>query len=92
MQVLFVITDGRSSNGINSLRAPVKALKDASVNIFSIGVGEKIRKEELELMASDKSHVYYVEKMADLQNIVDAITTQSCTGKDPSAENRSDNA
>ena len=31
-------------------------------------------------MASDKSHVYYVSNMAGLQNIVQSITKQSCTG------------
>ena len=79
----MVITDGRSTRGINSLRAPVKQLKDSSINFVSIGVGSKINRQELQIMASDpvNSHVFYVSNMNQLQTLVGTITTASCSCK-----------
>ncbi|XP_048582331.1 uncharacterized protein LOC5506315 isoform X2 [Nematostella vectensis] len=80
-KVLIIITDGVSTRGIDSLKAPLKRLKDASVNIISIGVGRNINRNELELMASQpgRSHVYYVDSMKELKNLVNSISSSSCS-------------
>ncbi|XP_031574613.1 uncharacterized protein LOC116308348 isoform X2 [Actinia tenebrosa] len=80
-KVLIVITDGFTTSGKESLRAPTKRLKDSSVNIISIGVGSKINKAELELMATTpiNSHVFYVTQMEQLKDLISSITTSSCS-------------
>ena len=80
-QVLIVVTDGYTTSGIASLRAPTKRLKDSSVNIISIGVGAKVNKAELELMATTpiNSHVFYVNQMDQLKDLISSITTSSCS-------------
>ncbi|KAK3717080.1 hypothetical protein QZH41_009449, partial [Actinostola sp. cb2023] len=80
-KVLIVITDGKTTSGTNSLKAPVKRLKDSAVNIICIGVGNKVNKKELELMASEPSHshVFYVSNMDQLKNLIRSITTSSCS-------------
>ena len=68
---------------MGSLRYPVKQLKDSGVNIFSIGVGRKINRNELNFMASEpiSSHVYFVKNMNELTAILHQLATSSCKGK-----------
>lgn len=82
-QILIVLTDGSTTSGINSLRAPLEQLKKSYVNIFAIGVGNKINRQELELMATDpvRDHVFYVANMQELQTLLQGIGESSCKSK-----------
>ena len=79
----MIITDGQSTGGMPTLRAPIKKLKDASVNIISIGVGDKTNRNELEFMATSpaSTHVFSVKNMAQLRNLIGSITGASCSSK-----------
>ena len=79
-QILIVLTDGASTGGIKSLRVPVENLKKSYVNIFAIGVGSNINKQELGLMATApvKDHVFYVANMQKLQTLLQRIGESSC--------------
>ena len=68
---------------MQTLKAPIKLLKDSSVNIISIGVGSKTNHNELKFMASSPSntHVFSVQNMNQLQTLISSITASSCTSK-----------
>ncbi|XP_068676816.1 uncharacterized protein [Montipora foliosa] len=79
-KVLIVLTDGAVTGGMGTLRIPLKNLKKSNVNIFAIGVGSKVKKEELELMATEpiKDHVFYVANMQQLLTLLQRIGDSSC--------------
>ena len=83
LQILLIVTDGASSGGIQSLRTPVSDLRAVSVNIFSVGVGSSLNREELEFMASEPkdSHLFYVRNMAELPKLLHTLANSSCQGK-----------
>lgn len=77
----MIITDGESTGGIKTLKEPIKKLKDSSVNIISIGVGDKTNRNELNFMASTKAHVFSVKNMDQLRVLIGSITSSSCSSK-----------
>lgn len=81
--MLIVITDGKATGGMQTLKAPIKLLKDSSVNIISVGVGKNINPSELQFMASLPSsrHVFSVQNMNQLRTLIGSITASSCTSK-----------
>lgn len=78
-----MITDGKATGGINTIKAPIKLLKDSSVNIISVGVGKGTGLDELRFMASSptNSHLFSVENTNQLGNLIGSITASSCTCK-----------
>ena len=68
---------------MQTLKTPIKLLKDSSVNIISIGVGSKANQNELKFMASSPSntHVFSVQNMNQLQTLISSITASSCSSK-----------
>ena len=81
--MLLVVTDGASTGGIKTLRTPVADLIDIKVNIFSVGVGDNLVKEELRFMASEPkdSHVFFVRNMAELPKLLNTLAKSSCQGE-----------
>ncbi|CAH3168650.1 unnamed protein product [Porites evermanni] len=79
-KILLVVTDGASNGGIKSLRSPVEELRSSKVNIFSVGVGQSLNRNELEFMASDPkaSHLFFVRNMAELPNLLNTLAESSC--------------
>ena len=65
---------------MSSLVAPIRKLKDAGVNIFTIGIGPKVRRDELDFMASGRTHVFYVANMQQLPTLLSRISSSSCQG------------
>lgn len=82
LQVLVILTDGASTPGLSSLKEPVRLLKESHVNIFTIGIGQRINKRELDLMASlpTESHVFQVASMSELPKLLQRISDSSCQG------------
>lgn len=83
LQILLVVTDGASNGGIKSLRSPVDELRSSKVNIFSVGVGQSLNRNELEFIASDPkaSHLFFVRNMAELPNLLNTLAESSCQSK-----------
>eukprot|EP00761_Pharyngomonas_kirbyi_P004861 gb/GECH01004866.1/.p1 GENE.gb/GECH01004866.1/~~gb/GECH01004866.1/.p1 ORF type:complete len:404 (+),score=115.40 gb/GECH01004866.1/:1-1212(+) len=77
--ILFVVTDGEHNQG----KAPgpvAKQMQDKGTEIFAIGVGDGINKDELHSMAStpkDK-HVFTVNDWSRLDGILDDLFKNSC--------------
>ena len=51
-----------------------------NINIFAIGVGSDIHKDELELIASDPSNVYTVNNFDSLHSIQTTLQQTTCEG------------
>ena len=83
LQILIVLTDGASTSGAGSLKVPLQNLKESYVNIFAIGIGQNINKQELELMATGpvNEHVFYVADMQELHTLLTALGESACKSK-----------
>ena len=85
----IVLTDGQSSNMLMTVWEASKA-KKANIDLFSVGIGSKINKRELKMIASRPSSEYFFE-VADfsaLQNIKDMLAVRTCRGKESKSRNR----
>lgn len=82
-QLILVITDGSSTGGIINLRSAVDKLKSMKVNIISIGIGPRLNRAELQMMASDpkESHVFFIRNAGELNNLLQSLVKTSCQGK-----------
>lgn len=78
--MLLLLTDGQAQSQRNQLQYSATALKNKFVNIMSIGVGYKIRRSELELIASRPihQHVFQVRDAGALTRIVNTVKTEAC--------------
>ena len=75
-----MLTDGLS-NG-RAVSGPAQDLRNAGVNVFSVGVG-RASVNELNEIASDpdSTHVFHVARFNDISGWVDKISSVSCNGK-----------
>ncbi|XP_029361065.1 collagen alpha-6(VI) chain isoform X2 [Echeneis naucrates] len=84
-QILMVITDGDATDP-NNLEEPSVALRDAGINVFSIGV-EGANKKQLEIMAGhESSRVFYVDNFDALETLHKNITHVLCNSTKPVCE------
>ena len=82
-RVLVLLTDGRSTSGTNSVIQPSNVLRQEGVNIFVIGIGKNINKNELDIIASDPDvdHVVCPKTFAEVNTMVERMREASCYGK-----------
>ncbi|KAM9782555.1 collagen alpha-6(VI) chain-like [Neosynchiropus ocellatus] len=76
-QLLIVITGGEATDP-NNLEKPAKALRDAGINVYSVGMG-KADKEQLKVMAGFGRH-YYIDNFDDpqlLKSVANAVCNES---------------
>ena len=79
----FVLTDGQTRDK-NLLREEISHLRKANVTLYGIGVGEKCTADtpddnldfclnvtELDLIASNENHTFYVSQYGQLTDIVE---------------------
>ncbi|KAM4735979.1 collagen alpha-6(VI) chain isoform 2-T3 [Anableps anableps] len=84
-QILMVITDGDATDRY-SLVEPSVALRNAGVNVYSIGV-EGANVTQLEIMTGhDKSKVFYVDNFKALETLYKNITQVLCNSTKPVCE------
>lgn len=78
-KALMFITDGNSNIGGKPASAARK-LKRKGVEIYVIGVGKKVKVEELRSIASSPYgvHVFRIEQYSDIEDLKDSITGQEC--------------
>jgi len=92
-KVIFLITDGRQ-NPEKDLRTgeifdPVKAsqrMYDKGIQIFAVGIGRRIVKEQLNAITrTDGSAVYYADDIEELikQEFVDSLSAEVCVALQP---------
>lgn len=79
--IAIVITDGVSSNSKRTILA-ANTIKRAGVDIFSVGIGRKFRRSELQAMASHPKykHIFTVGKFNALKRITKSISKKICQG------------
>ena len=77
--MLLVLTDGQSQDSVTE---PAQKLRDLGVTVFSVGIGTKYVKQELNNMATDpdNEHVFTANFDA-MQTIAQKITGRVCNGK-----------
>ncbi|KAG7274209.1 hypothetical protein CRUP_007646 [Coryphaenoides rupestris] len=80
-QILMVITDGDATDP-GDLKAPSLALRDNGVKVFSIGV-EGANMAQLEIMATEPSMVFYVNKFDGLKTLYKNISHVLCNNTSP---------
>ncbi|XP_064630158.1 collagen alpha-4(VI) chain-like isoform X2 [Lineus longissimus] len=76
-QVAVIITDGISLDGGKTIEA-AKKTKEKGIIIITIGVGQKIKFEELEEVASRKDYVFAVDDYDELASLVSRIGPSAC--------------
>lgn len=76
---VLLVTDGRSKQEIK-IRRIVSALKKKNVRILTIGVGDKIRRQELAAIASDPKdeNVRMAKDFSELVNQVSWVLSTQC--------------
>jgi len=78
-KVLIVITDGKSTDEDEKLLPKmIKTLKENRVTIISVGIGNSIDEEELNLMAKNEDHVILVKDFKYLVETMNKILDLSC--------------
>jgi collagen type VI alpha len=77
-KIAIVITDGHSTHKDKTIEHAEK-LKEQGVEIYSIGVGDKVDEDELVKMASNKN-LFRVNTFTALSHIQPLLLRQVCTG------------
>lgn len=82
-RVLVLLTDGITSSGTASVIWPSNLLRREGVNIFVIGIGTNINKNELDIIASDPDvdHVVSSKSFAEVNKMVENMGEASCYGE-----------
>ena len=79
---MVILTASYSSGGI-SVEEPAQQLKNSSVKIFSVGIGQNISRSELRAMASRPVDRYVItlNNFAQLEDLVYKMFPLICYGK-----------
>ena len=77
--IAIVVTDGRSHNNITTKVAAQK-LHDSKTfdQVYAVGIGSKIEKEELSSIASDPSLTFRLKKFEDFNELLHNLSQQFC--------------
>ena len=78
-RVAIIITDGESAWPEETVIEAKKA-REAGINVIAVGVNNAVY-EELVAIAGDQSQVFHVDSFDELDELVDGITTATCTCK-----------
>ena len=80
--MLLLLTDGRSQSDATVLKREATLIKDQFINIMSIGIGNKVRRTELAMIASEPTgyHVFLVTGLDVLNRVASTIRKEACKG------------
>jgi len=76
-RVIVVLTDGDSQDKIATKKAADRARK-MDIAVYAIGVGPKISREELHMIATDGTHVIPTPSYLDLNHILNQLKVKIC--------------
>ncbi|KAH3873207.1 hypothetical protein DPMN_036436 [Dreissena polymorpha] len=76
-KVMIILTDGRSTEQALTRLAAQQAHR-AGIDVFSIGIGSSVDRNELAYIATDWHHVFAVDKFHDLPSIHQDVVDQIC--------------
>lgn len=82
-RVLVLLTDGRSTSGMDAIVNSSFLLRQDGVTIFVIGIGKNVNKQELNIIASDPDadHVASSKSFAEIGKMVEKMRESSCYGE-----------
>lgn len=79
LQVVLVITDGRTEDGSKPYPEVLKPFKDKGIKTIAVGIGRNIDYAELEAIAMNKrENVVHLKKFDDLTNRINDIVEKCC--------------
>lgn len=81
-QVMIVLTDG-ASNDFSATVDAAESTKQSGVDVFAVGIGDNVNRNELEEIATDKGKVFDVKdfKKESFDAILSSIVRDTCNGK-----------
>ena len=82
-KVVFLVTDGTPTVDGYRTVSEAKATRDAGIEIFLVGVTNKVMKSIMQLIASQPldDHLYFIETFDQLANMVLTLVNVSCGTK-----------
>ena len=80
-KIVVMVTDGRSSNGMESLIKPVERLKKMDAHTYCVGVGPSIDIWELRYIANKTDNVFQIKNFNQLLASLRKIASKLCYGK-----------
>jgi collagen type VI alpha len=79
-QILIVMTDGNAQYA-SSTKSQADKVKAMGVNVFSLGIGQKIADSQLRALATDDSKVFRVTNFDQLVNFIGSLAEKTCKGR-----------
>ncbi|XP_067680567.1 collagen alpha-4(VI) chain-like [Haliotis asinina] len=76
-KIIFVLTDGQSTNSKTTAEAANK-IHNTNIRVIAIGIGSSIDASELDTIATDQKHVYRVANFSGLASIEKEVEQQTC--------------
>lgn len=83
VNILIVMTDGQSAHPPQTAAEAAK-LHGHNVKVFAIGIGNGIKRAELEKIATDPQHVFTVQNFDALNTLQAELKKTACKGNNPS--------
>ena len=85
-EVAIVVTDGYTNWGIKTNIAAERLRRGRNVNVFVVGVGDKVNTTELALVAGagiedTQDHMYHIRNFDQLGTLQRRISARACFGK-----------
>ena len=83
-QIALVITDGEQTTNqgpYTPLSVAFKGIKDKNVEVYSLGIGRTVNRDQLEEIASSKTNVFTTASFSELTFVVQTIFQRLCLGK-----------
>ena len=79
-KAIVVVTDGYSSIGTEIVKKRADLMKKRGIEMFAIGITNRINKEEMEVLSSEpvKQHLFRLTDSKAAKEIADSIVNQVC--------------
>ena len=76
----IIVTDGYSGIGTEVVNEKANLLKNRGIEMFAIGVTNRMKEEELKILSSEpvKHHLFRLTNSKAVKEIVDSIVKQVC--------------
>lgn len=79
-QIAIVITDGRSDYPLKT-KIEADLTHRAGISVMALGIGAKVDREELEVIASKDDYVFNAESFEALDTLKKILALKTCEGK-----------
>ncbi|XP_062581122.1 collagen alpha-1(XII) chain-like [Saccostrea cucullata] len=84
-KILVVLTDGQSTDPM-ATALMADRLHQQDIRVITIGIGQRVRRSELTVIATDKYHVFTVSDFKSLASVQKDLQIEICRNEEPSTE------